>query len=343
MKIGIANDLPLVLEALRQTLTRDGLHEVVWMARDGEEAVRRCAVQTPDLILMDLLMPTMDGAEAIRRIMAHTPCPILVVTSSIDNNAPMVFEAMGAGALDAIDTPIVDGSSVDSGVDLLLDKITMIGRLTSKSLTLPKPSAVTPGTGSSLHQGLVVIGASSGGPQALADILGRLGEDFAAPIVIIQHVDRKFVSALAKWLSTMTKLPINLARHGTPPQAGNVYLACTNDHLVINFEGCFSYTKYPGDLVYRPSVDVFFNSIVEYWRGPVIGVLLTGMGNDGAEGLLNLRQHGWHTITQDKQSSAVFGMPKAAASLQAATEILPLADIGPRLERLLRVDEVAIR
>ncbi len=343
MKIGIVNDLPLVLEALRQTITRNNDHQVLWVARDGAQAVRMCRDQTPDLILMDLLMPVMDGVQATREIMAYTPCPILVVTSSIEVNASLVFEAMGAGALDAINTPMVDGPLFGNGREDLLRKISLIGHLTRKTTLATGPTTIIPGPPRPHDQTLIAVGASSGGPHALAEMLGGLPGDFPAPLVIVQHVDRKFVSELAKWLSTMTPLPISLAQHGMPPRPGNVYIACSNDHLAMNANNTFTYTKEPRDLVYRPSVDVFFNSIVQHWQGHAIGILLTGMGNDGAQGLLRMKQHGWYTITQDRQSSAVFGMPKAAAELNAASEILPLSVLGRRLTQLLQKNRVAVR
>ncbi len=341
MKIGIANDLPLVAETLRQTVTRNGAHEVVWVARNGREAVDYCANERPDLILMDLLMPVMNGAQATREIMERTPCPILVVTSSVESNAPLVFEAMGAGALDAVDTPIVD-DPVGGGGEELLRKIVMIGHLTRKS-SLPSqalPSGRSSG-GGNIAQTLIAIGASSGGPQALAQILGELPPGLPASIVIIQHIDGKFISEFAKWLSTLSALPIMLASQGGMPRGGHVYLAGSSNHLVIDAKGTFAYVREPQDLPYRPSVDVFFHSVVQHWSGTAVGVLLTGMGSDGARGLLTMKQQGCFTIAQDQRSCAVYGMPKAARELDAAVEILPLDAIGACLTGLLAKGRVA--
>ncbi|MCD6059926.1 MAG: Chemotaxis response regulator protein-glutamate methylesterase CheB [Moraxellaceae bacterium] len=180
---------------------------------------------------------------------------------------------------------------------------------------------------------LVAIGASAGGPSALAEVLGGLPAGFAAAVVVIQHVDEQFSAGLAEWLDQHCALPVRLARDGELPLPGSVLVAGTNDHLVMSAGGCLLYTPEPKEAVYRPSVDAFFESASRHWPGAVVGVLLTGMGRDGARGLRALREGGHHTIAQDEASSAVYGMPKAAALLDAAVEILPLDGIAPRLAR----------
>lgn len=335
MKIAIVNDLPLIRETLSRVVKSVPAYSVCWIAQNGAEAVEKCQQQVPDLILMDLVMPVLDGVEATRQIMAQTPCPILIVTSSVDTNAPLVFQAMGAGALDAINTPILDEPGSEGGAEQLLTKIRMISVLTSATPATDM-LARKDGPHEQLSQQLIAIGASSGGPQALARLLSVLPEDLAAPVVIVQHVDRKFVQELAHWLSTQTQVPVYLARSGGRPSNGNVYIACTNDHLVLDDKGRFAYTAEPRDMPYRPSVDVFFNSLVANWQGSVIGVLLTGMGSDGAVGLLNVKNRGWHTIVQDKVGCAVYGMPKAAAELGAAQEVIPIANMGEHISRLVR-------
>jgi two-component system response regulator WspF len=178
---------------------------------------------------------------------------------------------------------------------------------------------------------LVGIGASAGGPAAIATVLGTLPRDFGAAIVIVQHVDVQFAAGMADWLNRASTLPVRLAREGDVPESGKVLLAGTNDHLELGSSGRLTYTAEPRAYVYRPSADVFFESVVRYWPGAATGVLLTGMGRDGALGLKALRNAGHHTIAQDQATSAVYGMPKAAARLEAAVEILPLAGIGPAI------------
>jgi two-component system response regulator WspF len=182
--------------------------------------------------------------------------------------------------------------------------------------------------------GLVVVGASAGGPGAVATILGSLSRDFGAAIVVIQHVDVQFAPSLAAWLNEQSALPVRLAREGDRPRAGAVLVAGTNDHLVFVDGQTLDYTPDPRDASYRPSVDVFFESVIRYWKGQAVGVLLTGMGRDGARGLRALRDTGAVTIAQERASCAVYGMPKAAAELDAAVDILPLDKIAARLTSL---------
>jgi len=331
MRIGIVNDLPIAAEALRRAVALKPEHRVIWVAHDGAEAVEACARQTPDLILMDLIMPGMDGVEATRRIMAATPCAILVVTASVGANARRVFEAMGHGALDAVDTPVLghadQAGSPRDGVAMLLEKIDSVAKLIADD-SGPRGTITRKGVLLTSRKRLVAIGASAGGPAALAEVLGGLPRDFAAAIVIIQHIDERFAHGMAAWLGERSALPVRLAREGDPPASGTVLLAGTNHHLVLKAADRLGYTPIPRDHAYRPSVDVFFQSVCRLWPGEAAGVLLTGMGRDGARGLKSLRDKGHYTIAQDQASSAVYGMPKAAAALGAAQDILPLGSIA---------------
>jgi two-component system, chemotaxis family, response regulator WspF len=332
MRIAIVNDMPLAVQSLRAALALCPRHQLAWVAVDGLEAVTRCAHDTPDLVLMDLLMPGLDGVEATRRIMAATPCAILVVTGDVGARAGMVFEAMGAGALDAVDTPILAGPRRSAAVsDPLLRKIDRIELLLRERAPAGngRPSAAQ-----SARQ-LVAVGASAGGPAAMARLLGALPPTFDAAIVVVQHVDRQFAPGMAQWLAAGSPIPVRVVEEGQPPQAGTVQLAATNDHLVLDAGGRLVYQRAPADVAYRPSVDVFFRSVCRHWHGSAVGVLLTGMGRDGAQGLKALREQGHHTIAQDSDSCAVYGMPKAARELDAASEVLPPDAIAASLARRL--------
>jgi len=337
MRIAIVNDVLLAVEAMRRVVAGAQGHELAWIARDGAEAVERCSEDTPDLILMDLIMPKMDGVEATRQIMARTPCAIVVVTANVSSTSSKVFDALGAGALDAVNTPVLEGVGGPEGGAALLAKIETIRKLIgggARKQFIAANQTARP----SIHGGglLVVIGASAGGPAALAKVLGDLPAEFAAPIVIVQHVDVQFAQGLAEWLGQHTHLGVRLAREGDRPEPGTALLAGSEDHLVFVSPTRLAYTRDPADYTYRPSVDVFFKSANRFWPGEIIGVVLTGMGRDGAEGLLALSQSGHRTIAQDQASSAVYGMPKAAVELRAAREILSLNSIGPRLTNLLK-------
>ncbi len=336
MKIAIVNDMVLAVEALRHTLAQDRSHELAWIARNGAEAVSLCERSRPDLVLMDLIMPEMDGVEATRHIMARTPCAIMVVTADVDRNAASVFEAMKAGALDGVNVRVFGNPGKGTGALPLLTKIDTIARLVGRrNLPAALPGQRPGGVPKDCTDRLVAIGASAGGPPALARILAALPEDFSAAVVIIQHVGAGFATGLARWLGQQTPLRVRLAREGDWPQAGTVLLAGQDHHLVFTSPTRLGYTRVPAHGFHRPSIDVFFKSVHRHWHGDTVGVLLTGMGRDGVEGLKSLRESGCLTIAQDEATSAVYGMPRAAVERQAVSEILPLHEIGPRLVKLL--------
>jgi two-component system response regulator WspF len=302
---------------------------VAWTAEDGEEAVHKAAADRPDAVLMDLVMPRLDGAEATRRIMRESPCPVLVVTSTIAGNFELVYRAMGAGAMDAVETPTLGaGGSVVNGEKLVarLAKLEAAVRgVTGSGMFFP------PGVGSSTVElpPVVAIAASTGGPDALAVVLGALPASLPAAVVVAQHIEAGFAPGLAACLATRSRLPVRVAQDGESPAAGVVLLAATNDHLELGADRRLRYTLTPRSNPYRPSANVLFGSLAAHGPRTGVGVLLTGMGPDGADGLLRLRSFGWHTIAQDERSSVVYGMPKAAAEKGAAVEVLPLDRIGP--------------
>ena len=331
MRIGIVNDLPLAVAALRRVLRYRPRHEIAWTAGNGVEALAHCREDPPDLILMDLLMPVMSGVEATRKIMAETPCPILVVTCSITGNVAKVFEAMGAGALDAVDTPSYDASESSP----LLAKVDLLERyLAPRDLPRPRASAaILPRPAARSQPRLVAIGASAGGPSAVAGLLKLLPRRFPAALVVIQHVEERFAPSLARWLGSQSALPVRVAQEGCEPVSGEVLVAAKGGHLVFTGPCQLGYRMEPEGAFYRPSIDVFFQSLMRHWKGEAAGVLLTGMGSDGAEGLLQLRRAGCYTVAQNEESSAVYGMPKAAARLGAAADILALEKIAEALQR----------
>jgi len=336
MKIAIVNDLPMAVEALRRVLALRPEHHVVWVAENGAQAVQRCAELRPDLILMDLLMPEMDGIEATRRIMSATPCAILLVTADMGANTARIFEAMGHGALDVVDAPAIGSGDPRAGAAAVLAKIEIIARLIGdRSPSTIGGARVAAALGTPKPERLVAIGASAGGPAALATLLRGLPADFPVAIVIVQHVDEQFAAGMAHWLAQHSALPVELAREGDRPSPGRVLLAATNDHLRLVARERLAYTRAPQSYVYRPSVDVFFHSACALWRGEIVGVLLTGMGRDGAHGLKALRDKGHYTIAQDQASSAVYGMPKAAVAMDAAVDVLPIEAIAAQLRNVL--------
>jgi two-component system response regulator WspF len=346
MRIGIVNDMALAREALRRVVLSAPGQQVAWLAADGDEAVAQARRDTPDLILMDLIMPVTDGAEATRRIMAESPCPIIVVTSSVSGNFGKVYEAMGHGALDAVDTPTLGPRGDVQGAEALLTKIMTVAKLTGKAAArpVPAPSPAPSPAAATPDQSLVVIGASTGGPNAVAEVLSSFPKGWYASVVLIQHVDAAFAPGLARWLTERSGNRVEIAAAGARPAPGQILLAATNDHLVMESGGRFRYISEPRDFCFRPSVDVFFTSVAAHWPATGVAALLTGMLRDGADGLLTLRRAGWFTIAQDKESSVVWGMPRAAIEVGAAVAVLPVSRIGPavvdRVTNRARTDEV---
>lgn len=334
MRIAIVNDMRLACEALRRAIVADRRHQVAWTATGGAEAISLASRDCPDLILMDMIMPDIDGVEATRQIMLKSPCPILVVTSTVSGNISKVFEALSNGALDAVETPSIGQQGELLGSSPLLEKIARIEHLYDRppvvaASTTQVGSAGTGGAQQDLR--LVLLGASTGGPRVLAEILNQLPRDLAAPIVISQHIDEGYVAGLAKWLADHTTLPVEVAVAGSVPRAGHVYLAASQEHLAVRPDRRLHYVSEPSGSWYHPSVDVLFSTAARHWSVPGIAALLTGMGRDGANGLADLRRAGWATIAQDQATSVVWGMPKAAVDLGAAEEVLPSSQIAAHI------------
>ncbi len=370
MRVAIVNDQLIAVEVLRRVVQTEPSHEIAWIAKDGAEAVQKACADRPDVILMDLVMPTMDGAEATQRIMQSAPCPILVVTGDVARNFSLVCQALGYGAFDAVMTPALTGESpAKAGAELLakLAKVDGVARrikmsrsTTASDSTILKAihrSASERATGDSGLRlaaaaaaaqraiaseqflnapPILLIGASTGGPPALEAILCQLPEDFPGSIIIAQHIGAEFVGELATWLNDRCRLKVRLALNGDVPEKGTVLIANSAQHLQLRKAGTLGYTLDPILSPYKPSVDVLFQSFAQHWATPCVAALLTGMGDDGAQGLLDLRKVGWHTVAQDKESCVVYGMPKAATLIGAASRVLQLRDMAGHFESLIR-------
>lgn len=322
MRIAIVNDLTLAITSIRRVIEHEGVHSVAWVARNGLDALALFAADEPDLVLLDLVMPHLDGVQTTKRIRERSNCPILIVTAQAGRSSGQIFEAMGYGALDVVNLPVLTGSPAENGQELL-KKIARIERLQGGNPARRSSSAGSAPGAARRRPPLIAIGASTGGPKTLATVLAPLPRSLKAAVVVVQHIDAQFAPGLVSWLDSQVPLPVRAAEAGHAPQAGTVLIAVSNDHLVLRAGGRFAYQAEPLEEPYRPSVDAFFTSLVKHWPDPGLAVLLTGMGRDGGKGMLALRRAGWHTIAQDEASCAVYGMPKAAVELGGAVEVLP--------------------
>lgn len=297
---------------------------VCWTSHNAKEAIKLCASDLPDLLLVQLNLKDMKGSELITKVMSSSPTTVIAISDSKSNKPGDIFEAMSAGALDAFSEPSTEQTE---SLHDLKNKISNIKKL-HDSVNKTKKSKKS---ASIKNTPLVAMGSSTGGPAALLTILKKLPEKTNAIWVIIQHMDNEFSHGMAQWLNEQTSINIEIAKDNQVPKMGHVYMAGTNDHLIINKTGRFEYTAEPVDYPYRPSVDAFFESALSHWPNKLIGVLLTGMGRDGANGLLSFYNRGMLTIAQDQESCAVYGMPKAASELKAVTFELDINEIADKI------------
>jgi len=339
IKIGIVNDVSMARRVLARLVEEDPQLQVLWAACDGQEAVELCQAQTPDLILMDLVMPRMNGADATREIMRATPCPILLVTSTIAGHSTLVYQGLANGALDVTTTPVLgDRRGSDDGI-LLLDKIHRLMRQSAQTLAVGTSGPVMPasrrGPASQRHPGqpVVAMGASSGGPSVLAEILRALQPPIHATVLLAQHIDPEFADGLVEWLNSQTQLAVVMAREGDVPEPGKVFVADSRADMTLSPDGCIRYTPQARNGFVSPSIDVLFDSVARSAAVGSTGIILTGMGTDGAQGLAAMRAAGMQAIVQRLSSAVVVSMPRAAQALVAQHAELAPAEMAVWLQQ----------
>lgn len=340
VKVLIVDDMRLAQKMVKAMLETDPEICVVGTAGNGKEGIEMAAKLQPDLIIMDIHMPVMDGLEATRHVMQFQPVPILMMSSSaiiVQRNA--AFEALRIGALDIMEKP--DGSvSADLkriGAELItrvkrLSRIKVIRHVTNTGRPCEKTTEsfkiVNQRLPARLAYDLVAIGASTGGPAALVELLADFPADFPVPIVIVQHMSSQFIDGFAEWMGKNLALPVKLAEEREILRAPRVYIAPALRHLAIKSNLQVVFTPEPAGSFNIPSVDVLFQSTAECLRQRAIGILLTGMGDDGARGLLAMREQGGKTFAQDEDSCVVFGMPQKARQLGAVDHNMKLSHIA---------------
>jgi two-component system chemotaxis response regulator CheB len=338
LRVLVVDDSSVQRGMLVALLDADPDLEVVGQASSGEDGVRAAARLRPDVITMDLRMPGMDGLAATRRIMQESPTPIVMVTSSVSReDREVAFEAFQAGILAIAEKPMALSPRSPAAAELLRTVKSMAqlkvvrrwapGRFQAPSTPAPAAPPIRPAT---WRPEVVAIGASTGGPQALRQILTGLPATFPAPIVIVQHIADGFVSGMVDWLRPQCSLPIALATSGQPLVGPGVYVAPTGRHLVVR-KHSLALTDDPPIAGHRPSATTLLHSVARAYGPKALGILLTGMGDDGALGLREMKQAGAVTVAQDEASSVVFGMPAVAIELGAADHVLPPSKIADLL------------
>jgi two-component system chemotaxis response regulator CheB len=342
IRVLVVEDSPTVRDHIRATLAGDPDLLVAGVAENGARAIELCRLTRPDVITMDMTLPVMSGLAATEYIMAHCPTPILVVSSSI-NRAELfnTYDALKAGAVDVLDKPAANApdGSWERTLCATVKLVSRIAVITHPRAKLNVPVRVpAPLNGDPARDCRVVaIGASTGGPNAVVRVLRALPAGYPLPVLLVQHIGAPFATAFADWIADQTGMPTSYARPGDriDEAAGRVVVAPPDRHMVVVGER-LQLTDDPERHSCRPSIDVLFTSLARGYGDACAGCLLTGMGRDGAAGLLQLRLAGARTLAQDEATSVVYGMPREAALLGAAEEILPPDEIGRRLAGLAR-------
>lgn len=330
IRVLIVDDSSLMREALKSILEKDPSIEVVGMAKDGKEGVEKALTLKPQVITMDLKMPIMSGMEAIESIMEEYPIPIIVV-SSIDTN--VIVKALSIGAMDFV--PVT--ADIDTIAQELIEKIKIASHVRPLRRMKMKPCVVKAPrvSGKTELTKIVAIGVSTGGPQALQEVLSKMPPTLGAGILVVQHISAGFIEGLAEWLNIASCLHVKVAKAGDVLKNGVVMLAPDNYNMCIDKNGVISLSEnIDKTLRHVPSIDIMMKSIASSFGEDAIGIIMTGMGSDGAEGMKAIKKSGGRTIAQDEQSSVVFGMNKIAIDSGCIERIAPLNKIVDELIKM---------
>ena len=341
----VVDDSAVAREFLAYTLQADPDIRVVGMVCNGKEALDWVARQKPDVVLMDIHMPIMNGLEATRRIMSTCPVPVIIVSSSWErDDVEKTFQALEAGAVAAMEKPagLKNPETAVLAAELvrtvkLMAGMPLVRRWARPSQSVrpasPAPSPIPVRSGKSDFR-LIAIGASTGGPPVLQAMLAAMTPQFPIPVVIVQHIAPGFLPGMADWLEKTTKFPVGIPQNGDVLMPGKAYLAPDGFQMGVHRDGVIQLVNAPKENSLKPSVSFLFRSVAKEFGEKAVGVLLTGMGRDGADELLAIRKAGGITFAQDKESSVVHGMPGEAIVLGGACHIQPPLEIARLLVSL---------
>ncbi len=346
IRVVVVDDSPTARELLVALFRDIGGMEVIGAGEDGEDAVQLVKHLRPDVVTMDVRMPNMDGLEATRRIMCESPTPIVIVTASVmRSDMDLTFEALRAGALTVVRKPgMADPETCDRVIQAvrLMSDVPVVHRWDGRDeKERDEPDSLDREVWrlpEDVRRRIQRIGiaSSTGGPEALAKILGPLPADFPVPILVVQHITRGFAVGLAEWLDSMTALRVSLAGHGEIPRPGTVLLAPDDYHMRISDGGVIELCKEPPYKGSRPSANHLFHSLTKTYGARSMGIILTGMGDDGVEGLTDLHRAGGLVLAQEEQSCVVYGMPGEAVTRNIVDRVLTLDQMAKTLSQLVR-------
>lgn len=338
VRVLVVDDSLTVRQHILEVLRGDPDIEIVGEASDGQTAIGLCRSLRPDVITLDMNMPHMDGLATTEFIMGHCPTPILIVSASINRGELFrTYDALAAGAVDVLEKPKLDDAG-DAWNAHFLRTVKLVSRIKVithprarlSGLSRPQPLATAPPPAMSTGSGVIVaLGASTGGPAALVSVLRQLPRGPGVTTLVVQHIDKLFAAGFTEWLATQCGRKIETVVDGQPlhDPKGGTWMAGADTHLVVR-SGVLRNEQTPPRHSCRPSVDALFESLAHECGPRTFACLLTGMGRDGASGLLAIRNAGGRTFAQDEATSVVYGMPREAALLGAAERILPLPQIG---------------
>jgi two-component system chemotaxis response regulator CheB len=342
IKVLVAEDSTVIRMFLVHLLESDPRISVIGAVGDGQAALDFVKQNRPDVVLMDIHMPRLDGFEATRRIMETQAVPIIICSATASaRDVVITFQAMEAGAIACIEKPLGrERGDFEAMAARLLETVKLMSevkvvRRTVRSRPAPLPAGDAVKWRAPAEIKLVGIGASTGGPPVLQTILAGLPKDFPAPILVVQHIASGFLAGMAEWLNQTTGLQVQIASYGATPLPGHVYLAPDDFHMGIGAGGGIVLTREEPENHLRPAVSFLFRSLAQVHGPNALGVLLTGMGRDGAEELKTMKDQGAVTIAQDRESSVVHGMPGIAIALGGATHVLPADKIAAALAGLV--------